>query len=273
MSSSLADRRKLMLSTGEDADVHFLVGQEDANEASSEKFSAESLVVIPDIEAEAFKVMLSFIYAEDLSELNGDNNFARRCMDYIEQNVETLIKSESFLQIDQNLLCEIFDHNMLVIINEFELWKAALRWADEKCRQNAIECSAENRRAALGPALFKIRFPLIPRREFSQNIVPSGVLTMEEFVGIYQFHCHPNFSGLPGWAYPLQFSSRGRISDRKKERLILDIEKFSEFAQLPVGSCKRYLEDYVYIGGLPWIIMTKINTQIESTEKWMDFFL
>ncbi|KAL3122963.1 hypothetical protein niasHT_009741 [Heterodera trifolii] len=342
MSSSLADRMKLMLSTGEDADVHFLVGQEDANELiqahkvilkrasdvfgamfrfdskkeKTENISAESLVVIPDIEAQAFKVMLSFIYAEDLSELNGDNvmavlfaankynfsllvkacldfpinelsdvflaykqahllnkkNFARRCMDYIEQNVETLTKSESFLQIDQNLLCEIFDHNMLLITNEFELWKAALRWADEKCRQNAIECSAENRRSALGPALFKVRFPLISRREFSQNIVPSGVLTMEEFVGIYQFHCHPNFSGVSG-LYPLQFSSRGRISDRKKGRLILDIEKFSEFAQLPAGSCKRFLEDYVYIGGLPWIIMAKINTQIESTEKWMDFFL
>ncbi|KAL3078297.1 hypothetical protein niasHT_032703 [Heterodera trifolii] len=114
--------------------VRFLVGQEDANEA----ISAESLVVIPDIEAEAFKVMLSFIYAEDLSELNGDNacldfpinelsdvflaykqarllnkkNFGRRCMDYIEQNVETLIKSESFLQIDQNLLYEICWHSV-----------------------------------------------------------------------------------------------------------------------------------------------------------------
>ncbi|KAL3125614.1 hypothetical protein niasHT_010194 [Heterodera trifolii] len=237
MSSSLADRMKLMLSTGEDADVYFLAFIQahkvilkrasdvfgamflfDAKKEKTENISAESLVVIPDIEAQAFKVMLSFIYAEDLSELNGDNvmavlfaankynisllvkacldfpinelsdvflaykqarllnkkaynyNFARRCMDYIEQNVETLIKSESFLQIDQNLLCEIFDHNLLVITNELELWKAALRWADEKCRQNAIECSAENRRSALGPALFKIRFPLISRREFSQNI-------------------------------------------------------------------------------------------------------
>ncbi|KAL3073496.1 hypothetical protein niasHS_008906 [Heterodera schachtii] len=102
MSSSLADRMKLMLSTGEDADVHFLVGQEDANELiqahkvilkrasdvfgamfrfdakkeKTENISAESLVVIPDIEAQAFKVMLSFIYSEDLSELNGDNVMA-----------------------------------------------------------------------------------------------------------------------------------------------------------------------------------------------------
>ncbi|KAL3087500.1 hypothetical protein niasHS_008316 [Heterodera schachtii] len=33
-------------------------------------------VEIPDVEAAAFKVMLNFIYADDLSELNGDNAMA-----------------------------------------------------------------------------------------------------------------------------------------------------------------------------------------------------
>ncbi|KAL3104973.1 hypothetical protein niasHT_028505 [Heterodera trifolii] len=122
----------------------------DAKKEKTENISAESLVVIPDIEAEAFKVMLSFIYAEDLSELNGDNVMA--------------------------VLFVANKYNISLLVKAF----------------------------------------------------PSGVLTMEEFVGVYQFHCHPNFSGLPG-LYPLQFSSRGRISDRKKGRLILDIEKFSEF--------------------------------------------
>jgi hypothetical protein len=34
------------------------------------------VVEIPDVEAEAFKVMLSFIYIDDLSGLNGDNAMA-----------------------------------------------------------------------------------------------------------------------------------------------------------------------------------------------------
>ncbi|KAL3086165.1 hypothetical protein niasHS_008938 [Heterodera schachtii] len=259
------ERMKHLLSSGEDADVHFLVGDGDGKEfllhahklilksasdvfeamfrfdsknGKAENASADNPVEVTDVEAAAFKVMLSFIYADDLSALDGENamavlyaakkygidrlvspclqipipklsnvflafaqarlfdleDFAHQCLRFICQNASQLLESNQFLQINQNLLCELFDCDQLVLNNEFEIWKAALRWADEKCRQNAIECSAENLRAALGPALNKIRFPFIPPDAFVKQIVPSGVLTVEEMFGIYQFHCHPNFS-------------------------------------------------------------------------------
>ncbi|KAL3124857.1 hypothetical protein niasHT_010397 [Heterodera trifolii] len=345
MSSSLVDRMKLMLSTGDGADVHFLVGKEkellpahkqilkhasvvfeemlrffDSQNGKAEKASADITVTeVPDVEAAAFKVILNFIYTEDLSELNGQNamavlyaankynialllkafldfpinelpniflayglacflnqnDFANRCLSYICQNAGSLFGSEEFLQIDQNILDEMFERNQLTINNEFELWEAALRWADEKCRQNAIECSAANRRSALGPALFKIRFPLIPQREFSTDIVPSGVLTVEEFVGIYQFHSHPNLSGVPG-LYPLKFPSHARISDwnipkRNRGTLVMEIEKLSEFVQQKEGSSR--FSDVVPIKGLPLKIWAQIRSKEDSTEKWLGFFL
>ncbi|KAL3086488.1 hypothetical protein niasHT_033791 [Heterodera trifolii] len=94
---------KLMLSTGEYADVHFLVGDGnekelvpahklilsnasdvfaamfrfDSQNANAENASTNCPVVeITDVEPSAFKVILSFIYAEDLSELNGGNAMA-----------------------------------------------------------------------------------------------------------------------------------------------------------------------------------------------------
>ncbi|KAL3090541.1 hypothetical protein niasHS_005453 [Heterodera schachtii] len=237
------ERMKHLLSSGEDADIQFLVGDGDKKELLSahklilkhasevfeamfrfdskkektENASAVSPVEVPDVEPAAFKIMLSFIYSEDLSELNGDNamavlytakkygidrlvspvleipiaqlhsvfaafvharrfhleDFSHQCLLYICQNAPQLFKSEEFLQIDQNLLCELFDRDQLVISSEFQIWTAALRWADEKCRQNGIECSAENRRAALGPALFKIRFPLISPAAFVKEIDPN----------------------------------------------------------------------------------------------------
>ncbi|KAL3078541.1 hypothetical protein niasHT_036889 [Heterodera trifolii] len=176
MSKPLAKRMKLLLSASEDADVYFLVGDGDGKELlqahklilkhasdvfeamfrfDAKKENAEftptncPVVEVPDVEATAFKVMLSFIYTEDLSELDGDNAMG------------------------------------------------ALRWADAKCRQNGIECSAENRRAMLGPALLKIRFPLLSNEEFSKKIVPSGVLSKDEVIAVYQFNSLLNSREFP----------------------------------------------------------------------------
>ncbi|KAL3110951.1 hypothetical protein niasHT_017724 [Heterodera trifolii] len=345
-----SERMKHLLSSGEDADIQFLVGDGDKKELLSahklilkhasevfeamfrfdsqkektENASAVSPVEVPDVEPAAFKIMLSFIYSEDLSELNGDNamtvlyaakkygidrlvnsvlkipisklrsvfeafaqtrlfddleHFSHQCLLYICQNASQLFKSEEFLQIDQNLLCALFDRDQLQISNEFEIWKAALRWADEKCRQNAIEYSAENRRAALGPALFKIRFPLISPAAFVKEIVPSGILTNDEFVGIYQFNFYTNFRGVPGGLYPLKFPIQTRISDwntakanSSRGTLAMEIEKFSEFAREKVGN-ERNSEMEVSINGLSWEILAKIGIDEESNEKWLEFYL
>ncbi|KAL3091799.1 hypothetical protein niasHS_004515 [Heterodera schachtii] len=340
------ERMKHLLSSGEDADVHFLVGDGDkkellpahklilkhasnvfgamfcfdSKEPKPENASANCPVEVPDVEAAAFKVMLSFIYADDLSKLDGENamavlyaakkygidrlvspclqipipklsnvflafaqarlfefeDFAWQCLRFICQNAGQLFESEEFLQINQNLLCEIFVRDQLVISSEFEIWKAALRWADEKCRQNAIECSAENRRAALGPALFKIRFPLIPSDAFVKQIVPSGVLSNDEFVGVFQFHCHLNFCGVPG-LYPLKFPTQTRISDwniakGNRGTVTLEIDKFSEFAREEEGN-ERSSEIEVLIKGIPWKISAETEIDEESNEKWLGFYL
>ncbi|KAL3083695.1 hypothetical protein niasHT_038849 [Heterodera trifolii] len=165
----------------------------------------------PDIEIDAFKAMLTFIYTMSFNGLDANNwldvlkaadkynitglvkkcadfpieklpnvfvafeqarlrnleDFALRCLRYIDQNA--LIKSEAFLQIDQSLLCVILEKDELRS-SEIEIWNAALNWADEQCRQNGFECSAENRRKMLGLALFNIRFPLIPKEDFTKSV-------------------------------------------------------------------------------------------------------
>ncbi|KAL3093064.1 hypothetical protein niasHS_004453 [Heterodera schachtii] len=245
----------------------------DAKNEKVEFASANCPVEVIDVEAAAFKVMLSFIYTEDLSELNGDNamavlyaakkynipdlvdaslqipfselrnvffacaqarlfdfeDFACKCLRYICQNATKLFRSDDFLKINQEMLCVLLDSDLLLISDEFEIWKAAIRWADEKCRQNGTKNSTENRRSVLGLALFKIRFPNIHEEQFSEFVVPSGVLTEEEVIGVYQFNSHPNLYRpylsnpyrylhvIPG-LYSLKFPIHGRIFDWNKAK-------------------------------------------------------
>ncbi|KAL3085411.1 hypothetical protein niasHT_036521 [Heterodera trifolii] len=270
--------------------------------------SANCPVEVIDVEAAAFKVMLSFIYTGELTELNGDNamavlyaakkydipglvgpslqipiselrnvflayaqaglyeleGFANDCLFYIDKNADTLLKSEEFLQIDQKL----FNLN-----NSYLSLIKALRWADSKCRENGIESSAENRRAVLGPALFKIRFPRLSNEEFSKKIFPSDVLSKDEVIAIYLFKSLSNCHGISNGIFPIQFPTNGRICDRKDGTLLMNIEKMSAFVLEKVGS-SRYSEK-VYINGMPWKILTQIKTKNGSTDnnqKWLGIF-
>uniref|UniRef100_A0A183CQ28 BACK domain-containing protein n=1 Tax=Globodera pallida TaxID=36090 RepID=A0A183CQ28_GLOPA len=46
------------------------------------------------------------------------------CLDYIDRNAYALILSDAFLQIDQQLLCEILDRDELWISEEIAIWNA-----------------------------------------------------------------------------------------------------------------------------------------------------
>ncbi|KAL3090509.1 hypothetical protein niasHT_027000 [Heterodera trifolii] len=326
---TLSERIKLLLSTGHCSDVHFLVGEGDEKEhfaahkliliAASDvfesmfRFEAQNTkkgndesnpIVISDIASDVFKAVLSFIYTDDLSALNGKNTtemlyaakkynvtglvkaisysnvakvrnifhafamarlveeevFAYRCLYYIDQNADTLFKSaDDFLQIDQKILCEILERDQLAIEGELSIWNAALRWADAQCLQKGKECSGENRRAVLGPALFKIRLTHINREDFYKYIVPTGVLTVCEMVALL-YHFHPD-QQMPRMLYDsLQFPTHRRATyddpNKPQGMLIMEIKKFSEFLK-ENDNTTRTSDAVVYITALPWRLVAR----------------
>ncbi|KAL3084446.1 hypothetical protein niasHT_036331 [Heterodera trifolii] len=270
--------------------------------------AAVPVVVVPDVTTEAFKAMLEFIYADDLSGLNGDNLFdvlyaankyqinlladacvdfpiynvqnifkaferahfygeeasAFRCLNYINFNNELTMKQ--FLKVNNQLLCQILCSLPQKPSGEIAIWNATLRWADEQCVKNGKECTGENRREMLGPALYKIRFPLIAQNDFSNQIVPSDVLTKDEMLSVFLSYSQ----SLPV-SYPLHFPTDQRMAVQKSSsalhprntalnkrsgRITMKIENFFEFAR----ENKRRYSDAVNIRGFSWRIFAEIQT-------------
>ncbi|KAL3096580.1 hypothetical protein niasHS_004952 [Heterodera schachtii] len=113
----------------------------------------------------------------------------------------------------------------------------ALRWADERCRQNGIECSGDNRRQMLGQILGTIRFPLMAREDFVKSVVPSKVLTDKELISFFLFHSHSVATECGAFdQFPLQFSNQQKILTTARVptptgRLMLKIFEFSKIAR------------------------------------------
>ncbi|KAL3120079.1 hypothetical protein niasHT_003331 [Heterodera trifolii] len=120
----------------------------------------------------------------------------------------------------------------------------------------------------LDKVLPNIRFPLIPKEDFTKSVVSTGVLTIEEVISIYQHYSHPNLSDAPG-LFPLKFPTQRR--NKSEGTIEMEIEKVSEFAVEEVGS--RRFSDAVEIGGFSWEILAQIRTKNENNEKWLGVFL
>ncbi|KAL3106320.1 hypothetical protein niasHT_013888 [Heterodera trifolii] len=210
MSKSAIAGLKSILSTGEHADVHFLrvpahkfilknasdvfaaMFRFDPQNANAENDFANCPVVeMPDVEAAAFKVMLSFIYAGDLSGLNGDNAMAvlYAAKKY---NIPGLVGPSLKIPISE-------------LRNVFVAYVQARLFDLERI---VVLCLARH------SSKFAFRF-----EEFAKDIdkIPSGVLTTQEVIDVQQHKIKPNYD---------QFNSEERIWT--DGTLLMDIEKVSK---------------------------------------------
>jgi len=103
---------------------------------------------------------------------------------YLEQNFEAVAASEDFLKLSQAELAAVYACNDIVCY-ELKLFEAALTWAGAQCTKQGRDPTPENLRAALGPVIQLIRFPLLEMKDLITHVTPSHLLTAAEQVDVF----------------------------------------------------------------------------------------
>ncbi|KAL3091779.1 hypothetical protein niasHS_004495 [Heterodera schachtii] len=211
---------------------------------------------VPDVEAVAFKVMLSFIYTDDLSGLNGDNSMA---MLYAAKkyNIPALVTAT--LQIPFSEMRNIFLAYAQALLFDLEGFaNDCLAYIDK----NADTLFKTNEFLQIDQ---KLLFGILAQEEFTKDIVPSGVLTKDEVIDVLQYNCHNRIS--------VQFPSDVRILTERT--ILMDIETVSEYVRAEIIS-SAFSSLTVQIKRLPWKIWAQIKRKSESSdknEKWLGIYL
>ncbi|XP_060606522.1 BTB/POZ domain-containing protein 6-B-like [Ruditapes philippinarum] len=111
------------------------------------------------------------------------NPLQERCLAFIIENASSVLCSQGFMELSHATLLNILKRDELAS-DEIDVFKAAVKWAEHNCESK----SGQNMRDQLGEALFEIRFPNIPIEDFARVVTPSGILTKEELLTLYEFN-------------------------------------------------------------------------------------
>lgn len=111
----------------------------------------------------------------------------QRAWEVIDAQAELALTSDAFADIDFDTLMSILSRETLNC-KETAIFAAADMWAKAACKRQDLDPeSSEDRKAVLGKALNKIRFPAMNITDFADVVATSGVLTLKETNDIFLY--------------------------------------------------------------------------------------
>lgn len=108
-----------------------------------------------------------------------------RALEIISKSTRACLKSDSFLRVSLDALDHLLQSNELNI-SEQELFECSLDWAAAQCLKKKIEPTDANMRSQLGNSLYRIRFSLMPKEYFQNNVEDRNILNEEEKAEIWE---------------------------------------------------------------------------------------
>ena len=110
-----------------------------------------------------------------------------KCWGIIDRDTSSVLSTEAFIEIGHDTLMAVLARDKLTI-QEYELFKAAKRWAWHECKRRGLTpAKPEHVRRVLSSALNFIRFPAMSLKEFTDDAAQSGILTPDETINIFLY--------------------------------------------------------------------------------------
>ena len=97
-----------------------------------------------------------------------------------------VLSSEDFTKLSKEALHEVLQLN-LKITSEIEVFKACIKWAENKCQQLQKTIDGANLREVLGDNLCLIRFPTMTIDDINDIVVPRDILTDREGYQLFRY--------------------------------------------------------------------------------------
>lgn len=108
---------------------------------------------------------------------------------HISNNTTAVFASDDFLRCDRDMLLDIMKMDSLGCTEE-DAFIACITWAREHCKRIDLDDGPENLRAALGDAVYHIRFSSLSMKEFVALYKPiEGFFTADELTEIMNMMC------------------------------------------------------------------------------------
>lgn len=126
---------------------------------------------------------------------------------YISDNGKDCFQSKHFLSWSAECLMFILKAEKFYCKEEF-MFEGIVLWAKNQCKERNIDSSDENIRNVLGDMLYLVRFPLMNRDYFTDEISCGTILSNEEILQVFKsFERHPIelFSQKPRFQKPISF--------------------------------------------------------------------
>lgn len=104
---------------------------------------------------------------------------------HISNNTTAVFESDDFLPCDRDMLLDIMKPFSSLGCTEEDVFTACITWAREHCKRKNLDNGPENLRAALGDAVYHIRFSSLGMKEFVALYKPiEGFFTADELTEI-----------------------------------------------------------------------------------------